>query len=202
MAVTTVIPTIGRETLWTRAIPSLMAQTVEDWRCIIVGDGVHIPPFADPRITVMRIDAPEYPDDPLLRWRIGGVRAFAHGLDHVQTTWWSYLADDDEYMPVHDEYLERAGGDADVVYGMSESMGRSNIYGAEWPPRADDICQGGYIMRTALGMRPVEDTTRAWDTTWWHDVLGQPDIRFARIQHLVHRTYIADAVFDYPGRSG
>jgi hypothetical protein len=65
----------------------------------------------------MRIDAPEYPDEPLYRWRIGGVRAFAHGLDHVQTTWFSYLADDDEYMPIHDEYLERAGGAADVVVG-------------------------------------------------------------------------------------
>lgn len=197
--ITTVIPTIGRDTLWTRAIPSILMQTVADWRCIVVGDGVDIEPFDDVRIAVLRIEATDYPADPYERWRIAGVRAFAHGLDHVKTDWFTYLADDDEFMPIHHEHLEAAGAKADVVYGLSESMGRANIYGQSWPPSHRDLCQGSYIMRTATGLRPRDDIEGTWDGDWWQRAIDAR-LRFRRIQHVVHRSYISDEHFAFHGR--
>ena len=185
MVVTTVIPSIGRETLWTRAIPSLMAQTAPDWRCIIVGDGVDIPPFEDPRISVLRIDAPEYPEDPFERWRVLGVRAFNHGLDHVETEWFSYLADDDEYDSCHHQTLLGWADVADVIVGgwhyAYNGVHRAHrIIGC--PPDIMDVMQGAYIMRTSLGHRALEEPTvpgAGWDACWWRRVLDRgTDIRW------------------------
>lgn len=194
--ITTVIPTIGRDTLWSRAVPSIQAQTVKDWRCIIVGDGVDIPPFDDERIRVLRIEAPDYPEEPIAKWRVAGVRAFAHGLDHVDTNWFSYLADDDQYMPMHHDVLEAAGGKVDVVYGVSESVGRANMYGQQWPPSHRDICQGAYIMRTDTGHRPREDAPGTWDGDWWYRAI-ESGMKFGHIGHVVHRSYISDEHFRF-----
>ena len=53
--VTTIIPTLCRDTLYTRAIPSVMAQTVTDWRCVIVGDGIEPTAPDDGRFAVLGI---------------------------------------------------------------------------------------------------------------------------------------------------
>lgn len=183
MGVTTVIPTIGRDTLWTRAIPSVMAQDA-DWRCIVVADGVDIAPFDDPRITVLRMDAPEYPDDHFERWRILGVRAFAHGLDHVETEWFSYLADDDEYLPSHHTALLRVADEADVVcgqwhYRIDDRTLAHSMVGC--PPGPMEVMQGAYIARTSLGIRPRDSGLAVdgagWDADWWHR-LRLMDIRW------------------------
>lgn len=183
MVVTTVIPTLGRPTLWTRAVPSVMAQ--QDWRCIIVGDGVTIPPFDDERISVYRIPRPRYPADPLARWRVGGVRAFAYGLERVESEWFSYLADDDYYTGAHHAVLRRASAGADVVYGQARRPGATALYGEQWPPRWDDLPQGAYIMRTDTGMRPTETPgDMAWDRAWW-DEAQRRGLRFARANGIV-----------------
>jgi glycosyltransferase involved in cell wall biosynthesis len=182
--ITTVIPTLGRDTLYSRAIPSLLAQTVTDWRCIIVGDGVEVEAH-DPRITTLSIPRTDYADD-IHRWRVGGVRAFNHGLDHVETEWVSYLADDDEYLPNHHaDLLRRAADDVDIVYGQSTSPGRNGHYGTHFPPDPFDICQGGYIIRASLGTRATETPgSESWDAAWWRGLL--PGSRFARITSVVH----------------
>jgi len=204
MLVTTVIPTAGRDTLWTRAVPSVMAQAT-DWRCIIVGDGVDVEPFDDPRITVTRIDRPAYPEDVRQRWRILGVRAFAHGLSMVDTEWWSYLADDDAYDPCHHETLLAASAGADCVYGVThyhatEPGHRTQIPSV--PPGTMEVCQGAYIIRTAVGPVPSEQLGPGhhrgdgWDADWWSAVLAM-DLRFRVVPETVFHYYPSRDGFGY-----
>lgn len=179
MLVTTVIPTIGRPSL-ARAIESAVGQSD---LVIVVGDGIE--PDVPAGVMALRIDRPDYPDDPKVRWYQAGVRAFNHGLDHVTSEWFSYLADDDYYLPNHHAALLAASDGADLVYGMSESPGRSGHYGSNWPLQVHDVCMGAWIMRTDTGMRAVETTARSWDTDWWERVLQQ-NLRVARVNEVVH----------------
>ena len=180
--VTTIIPTLGRDTLWTRTLPSVMAQTA-DWRCIIVGDGVDLPPVDDPRVTVLTIPRQAYPDDARERWMIGGTAAFNAGLDLATTEWVSYLADDDAYHPGHHGRLLRHARYVDVAYGLSRAG--EQFYG-HWPPDPLGIVQGSYIMRRSTGLRARETVgSRSWDALWWEDALAA-GLRFAFADELVH----------------
>ncbi len=187
--ISTVIPTIGRDTLYTRAIPSVQAQTVTDWECIVVGDGVELDPVDDPRIRFLTIPKPDYPSDPHLHWSIGGVAAFNHGLDEARGEWVSYLADDDAYRPKHHELLLAAAtDDVDVVYGQSvmpEEQGEQ-IYGNRWPLEPFDVVQGSYILRASLGHRAfIEPGQRGWDARWWTDLLER-QVRTLMVKGIVH----------------
>jgi hypothetical protein len=178
-----------------------MAQAT-DWRCIIVGDGVDIAPFDDPRITVTRIDRPAYPDDARQRWRILGVRAFAHGLRMVQSDWWSYLADDDAYDPCHHETLLGTADDADCVYGVAhyhatEPGHRQKIPSV--PPGNKSVCQGAYIMRTTETVYPTGDVgpgMDGWDADWWDRVVER-GLRFRVVPETVFHYYPARNGFGY-----
>lgn len=191
MAITTIIPTIGRETLWTRAVPSVRCQRA-DWRIIIVGDGVDIPSFDDSRIRVLRIERPDYPEDEHERWRIQGVRAFDHGISHVETEWWSYLADDDDYMPDHHGELLRWAGNVDVSIGAWEFMRHGSIrWPQTLPPGPMEVMQGAYIIRTVLDHRPKETDLcidrHGWDADWWDRLSNRPDVRYHLSKKVVAR---------------
>lgn len=194
--VTTIIPTIGRDTLWSRALPSVYAQTRDDWRCIVVGDGVDIPPVADGRVTVMRIDH-DRPTGALARWRYGGAAAFNAGLDRVDTEWVSYLADDDAYRPDHHERLLAASDGADLVYGQSqphrpgdERPLAGRLFGDRWPLEPHDVVQGSYILRASLGYRATEPAGESWDADWWHRLLAL-GLVIRRAEAVVHDYYPA-----------
>lgn len=182
MLVTTVIPTIGRETLWTRALPSVMAQRAE-WCVIVVGDGEVIKPkrgFTSKRFRYLSIDRPDYPKDPAERWRVAGVAAFDHGLDHVETEWWSYLADDDEYTPKHHGELLRWAGQADCSIGAWRSIAHHRTHHPANPPTDKMVLQGAYIIRTVLNHRPrTTGYDDAWDADWWRRLRTEhPDVRY------------------------
>ena len=194
MVVTTVIPTIGRETLWTRAVPSVEVQQAE-WRIIVVGDGVDIPPFPDPRITVLRIPRQKYPADPHEAWLVSGTDAARHGVEHVETEWWSYLSDDDAYDPQHHELLLDGAEDFDLVFGRS----MYHVADVVTPVRSDppvppgdmDVCQGAYIIRTSLHHYPSAVRVRegGWDATWWRQLRERGDVRFKRVPAVVLHYY-------------
>jgi hypothetical protein len=201
--VTTVIPSIGRDTLRSRTIPSLLGQTVTDWRCIIVGDGVDIPAFDDERITVLRIEEPDYPDSRRGRWRIAGVEALCHGLDHVETEWWSYLADDDAYAPIHHERLLEHAHHADCIYGRTRYHTGDETppppHVPNLPPESMDVCQGAYIVRTSIAPRPTTALDRGkegWDAYWWSRFA--PETRYARVPDVVCHYHPAREGYGYP----
>ena len=94
--VTFIIPTIGRSSLL-NSINSLLNQTVEEWKAIIIFDGIKKNMnISDNRIRIIEIDK--------LGKNInsaGNVRNF--GMSLVETEWIAFLDDDDI---IEDDYLE------------------------------------------------------------------------------------------------
>jgi len=88
--ITFIIPSINRDTL-RRSILSLLNQTNDNWKCIIIYDGVDGMEFNDNRVKTIRIDklgssSPYHGISGLLR----NVR-----LVLVDTEWIGFLYDDD-----------------------------------------------------------------------------------------------------------
>lgn len=97
--VSVVIPTFGRPELLTRAVRSVLAQTMSDLEVIVVNDGVDPPTIA----------ALEAIGDPRLRWIAHGQQRGAGqtrdtGADAALGEWVAFLDDDDEWLP---EKLEK-----------------------------------------------------------------------------------------------
>jgi glycosyltransferase involved in cell wall biosynthesis len=85
-----IVPTYGRPRFLAEALSSVLAQTVEDFECIVVDD-------ASP-------DPPDLPDDPRVRMvrreRNGGPAAARNtGLDQACGRFIAFLDDDDLYTP-------------------------------------------------------------------------------------------------------
>lgn len=199
--VTTIIPTIGRDTLWTRALPSVMAQD-GDWECIVVGDGVdladRVASLDDPRITFLGLPRTPLPDDPVARWRVQGTVPFNAGLDRATGDWVSYLADDDEYVYDHHAILRRYISDrVDVIHARSTTVS-GVTYGR--PDPCTTMCvQGAYIMRASLGLRArTEPGDSAWDAMWWQDAIDA-GFRFRFVESIVHHYYPEPATHMYHG---
>lgn len=88
--VSIIVPTRNRPRLVADALRSVMAQTFEDWECLVVDDAGDEPVrlFADPRVRVLR------------RIRPGGPAAARNTALEVATgSYVCFLDDDDQYTP-------------------------------------------------------------------------------------------------------
>ncbi len=94
--ITFVIPSIGRQTLQ-NTIESIVSQTVDDWKVVIVMDGVYCPYcWEDERIRIYKIAKSGENVN-----HAGNVRNF--GIQQVKTEWIAFLDDDDI---IHPKYIE------------------------------------------------------------------------------------------------
>ena len=126
--ISVVITTIGRhEMLSLRSIPSVLAQTHQNFEIIVGGDAT--PPetqqaleaFQDPRISFFNLNfAGPYPADIQSRWLVGGVPAYNEALARARGHWIACLDDDDAWRPHHLEcLLHRAKEDRlELAYGI------------------------------------------------------------------------------------
>ncbi len=96
-SITVIMPTYGHATFIPRAIESLLAQTLDDWRLVIVDDcspddtPTRVEPYlTDPRIAYTRLPRNE-----------GLGRALNVGLDQAGTGLIAYLPSDDRYFRDH-----------------------------------------------------------------------------------------------------
>jgi len=97
-----IIPTIGRPSL-TEALNSLIAQTSESWKALVIGDGVEIHEQPDQRITTINIS------------KLGVGRNSAGNVRNAGMIWWlekknhvdyfAFLDDDDTLNQNYVEYL-------------------------------------------------------------------------------------------------
>jgi glycosyltransferase involved in cell wall biosynthesis len=90
--VSIIVPTYDRAGFLTEALASVVAQTVEDWECVVVDDGspepVSLPDSLDPRVRLVR------------RPQNGGPAAARNtGLLEARGAFVTFLDDDDLYTP-------------------------------------------------------------------------------------------------------
>ena len=128
-----IIPTRNRGRLiWERAIPSVLAQTYQNWELIIIEDGSkeikstkHFAPNKyDDRIKIYHIDK-EYhydPQDKKVEWLVGPVNALNKGLKKAKGDWFARLDDDDEYVP---HFLQTA---LDKCIGLESEFFSASYY--------------------------------------------------------------------------
>lgn len=204
--ITTIIPTYNRsQTLMQRSVPSVARQTLEDWECIIVGDGAdHDTEYYcqqlvrdDARFRFWNLPHTEYPQDRLRKWAVQGTTPFNFGLDQATGDWISYLADDDEYLPSHHVTLiAHTRPEVDVVHALS--LTDTGYTGASEP--GPFMCvQGAYIMRRSLGIRARTTPQHyAWDAHWWLDTIAA-GARFRFVHDYVHRYHPAPETRHFHG---
>lgn len=197
-----VIPTYRRaELLRTRSIPTILGQTLTDWRLHVVGDGTDddteavVASFADPRIRFTNIERQTYPADAHQAWGVSAVNALNHGWDTADAEWLWILGDDDELAPHAFATLlgaaERTG--KDVVYGIAEwwnQHGSMGVLQGAWPPGRGAIADGAVIRRTSLPYRYGADSyeragMEADSDIWTRMVAG--GVRFLFVPKVVHR---------------
>jgi putative methyltransferase (TIGR04325 family) len=111
--VSVVIPTYDNHSLLReRAIPSVLAQTHQNFEIVVVGDGaadearIAAESFGDPRVTFFnRLYRGPYPVQPDLRWLVAGVPAYNEAVHRARGLWIAPLDDDDAFRPHHIERL-------------------------------------------------------------------------------------------------
>jgi len=96
--ITFIIPSINRESL-KRAINSLINQTNNNWRAIIIYDGVDVTEFDDDRVIIKKIK--KLGDNSPTHGISGLVRN--EGIKLVKTEWIGFLDDDDS---LHKDYVK------------------------------------------------------------------------------------------------
>lgn len=124
------IPTYDRgQLLVDRTLPSILAQTYQNFEIIIVGDCCIdetpniLSRVKDPRVKFINLSKrTKYPADPTLRWFISGVGPCNHALDLARGKWICYFDDDDIMAPDYLENLLRCAqqGNYEFVAGLYE----------------------------------------------------------------------------------
>jgi glycosyltransferase involved in cell wall biosynthesis len=176
-----------------RCLPSIIAQTNQDFECIVVGDGTDEATTAAMLALCARDGRFRYENLPHAggEWGTIGLAALNRGLDMATGDWISVLADDDAYTPDHNEFLtadaERRG--VDFCYGIAESP-RGQRWGA-WPPGAGNIANGAYVYRGRArdyryDVNCIRDRGRNGDEDMWIRMFEE-GVSFAFTPRVVHR---------------
>lgn len=161
-AVSVILPTYSNvEGLVTRAVPSVLAQTYENFELLVVGDGAGkevgdaLAVFDDPRVVyVNRERRGPYPSDPDAFARVKGGPPFNVGVRVARGRWIAPFADDDAMRPRHLELLvQRAReGRHEFVYGQALKTARDGTtrVAGEWPPELARVALQASIYHRGL----------------------------------------------------
>jgi predicted SAM-dependent methyltransferase len=197
--VSVLIPTWNRaELLTARTLPSLRAQTCENWEAVVVGDActddtaARIAALGDPRIRFENLAARGiYPEDPFHRWMVAGTAPANRALALARGQWLGYLDDDDVLVPEHLETLLRFASEsgAEFVFGAGEFQ-RSPT---EWlrigalPPLPGNVMHSSVLYRAYLRLL-------RYDPEAWKDKVGGDAHLWGRMQGLGVRFAFLDQV--------
>lgn len=129
--VTVVIPTYDNyRLLGERSIPSVLAQTYQNFEIVVVGDsapeeaGSVIDEIGDPRIRFHnRPYRGPYSEDPQARWLVAGAPPFNDAVRRAKGRWIAPLDDDDAFRPDHLEVLVGLAqrDRLELAYGRAET---------------------------------------------------------------------------------
>ena len=201
MTVSAIIPTYMRnDILLSRALPSILRQTVPVDEILIIMDGVDDEVYSDllrrlptdERIWVKNIDRPVYPEWHGDQWLVLGWMARNTGLDLATSDYVAPLDDDDEWTDDHIELLLAAinSTGADFAYGMAVTPSGQQ-YG-HWPPSGCNFTDGSQVYRRDLGYRYDPECIargKAADQDLWDRMAIEGRVKFTFVPKLVHRYY-------------
>ncbi|HZK75465.1 MAG TPA: glycosyltransferase family A protein [Candidatus Kapabacteria bacterium] len=159
-----ILPTYNRWRLVTRAIQSIQAQAFTDWELLIIDDGS--------RDGTYDFVTTETDYDKRVRYHYATNRGLAMarniGLTIGRGKYFTFLDDDDEYLPEHlairVEYL-RAHPEVELLHGGVEIIGSEMVADKHDPSRMIPISEcvvgGTFFIRRDLaerlqGFRPIE----------------------------------------------
>ncbi len=111
--VSVIIPTYDNHgLLGERAIPSILAQTHQNFEVVIVGDRAPaqaaqtVASFGDDRLSFHNLNRRgPYPSDPEAFWHVAGIPAYNEAVRRARGCWIAPLGDDDAFRPHHIEVL-------------------------------------------------------------------------------------------------
>jgi glycosyltransferase involved in cell wall biosynthesis len=155
--------------LTTRAIPSVLAQTHENWRLIVAAhgctDGTQDVWKLDKRICVLNVPRKRtYPPTAENHWLAGPVAPINAALEVVTGDWIARIDDDDEWYPDHLEYMlefARRGGFEFVSAAYETDAGQPDPY------RLPGVWVGGvqtWVYRSYL--RFMKANPDCWRKEW------------------------------------
>lgn len=151
----------GSKLLIERCIPSILAQTHQNFEVIIVGDDdpdgpiieSHLEKLGDNRFAFYQREyRGPYPDDPRQAWLISGAHAFNTASRLSKGLWISKLDQDDAWEPNHLHDLLEHGrkNRSEIVYGSTrchfqDDAGRPSVVVGEFPPK-----KGSFALTASL----------------------------------------------------
>jgi hypothetical protein len=161
--VSVIMPTYDRaDLLLERSIPSVLAQTHQNFEIVVVGDsapaavGEALASFGDPRIRYYNssIRGP-YPALPEHAWMVVGTPPYNRAMAEARGRWLAPLDDDDSFTPDHIELLLAAARERrlELVYGRLRCRypdGTEDFIG-EFPPQTEfDELRASFGLQAAL----------------------------------------------------
>ncbi len=168
-----IIPTYNRaELLMTRAVPSILAQTYQNFEVLIIGDhcsddtGERIAALDDPRFTFYNLpERPPYPPDKRKVWLLSGYKAMNTGRQIARGKWLASLDDDDVWLPEHLEKLLRFAQHGNYEFASSQSLmllpnGQTRVKGKPPALSLRDKTHCTYFSRAYL--RTINYEYHAW----------------------------------------
>jgi len=177
-----------KDTLLSRCIPSVLAQTYPEWELVVVGDGCTdgtaeaMAGLSDPRLRFLNLpERGRYPEDPERRWMVAGTAPMNHALTLARGDWVTHLDDDDEYVPDRVEKLV--------------AFAREHACDVVWHPFWCEDEHGRWTVNQAPEFAwTMVTTSSVFYRSWFTRVLWDPDAhrllepgdwnRFRRIKYL------------------
>lgn len=162
--VSIIIPTYNRtELLMQRSLPSVMGQTYPNIEIMVVGDGTEeetveaMEKIDDPKVSFTNLPHyPDYPQNLLEYWAVGGVPTINWALDNAKGEWVYVVADDDALIKDAIEVLLREGltQNVEYIYGkglvVSNKEARLGVFG-RFPPSPGGVSPG--LWKASLNFR-------------------------------------------------
>lgn len=213
--ISVVIPTYDRhELLLERSLPSIVAQTYQNFEVIVVGDaappevGAAIESFGDPRISFHNLTyRGPYPAEPRAMWYVAGVPPFNEAVRRARGSWIAPLNDDDAFRPDHLQVLlDAARRDRlEVAYGKVHvhRPDGSHVEIGEFPP-----AHGAFTLQTALlhsgvaPMFPAELSDEVFRLPWDWGIglrMTRAGVRIGFVDAVVADGYPSALWVDRPG---
>lgn len=201
--VSVIIRTKNRpELLMNRALPSVKAQTYDDWDCHVIGDGTDDVTeaamtelcMADRRFRFTNLPQQDYGTaDRWTVWGLLGLEALNYGLDHATGEWIAVLDDDDEFLPRHHEILINAAKAKNVDFAYGKSVTPWGQEYGSWPPGDGALTQGSYVYRGKArnyryDLNCMRDRALNGDADMWTRMFAE-GVTFTRVDDMVHHYY-------------